>query len=443
MPLTVSQMLKRHKVNAFRRLSLKRRLDDSSGDYESSWFDISEDVKNWGNIHSAIDDEQYSFFQPDSVSIVVKNDRGQFYSEEMAGSYWHGHLTDYKTLIKINAGFKDPTSTNATEIPTEGATVASTSIQFLGILTEAIEHNSENNESVLNVRGLYSVLEDVPANLLVVASAGAAGSGQLTASGLITRMRNMTDGSSNFILRRFITSTNWDIDTTTQTLTTLDTTTALDSYDCWELAKKLAEVSGNAVWVDRLGVLKFKAKTESSAVNFTFAGIPYNNATYGHTIKALRNIKEDMDFLYNRVRVKFGDADTSTSFKTKQEIWVVGDSSTSWKYGVRTLEIENNWMNSTTADNIASTLYTSLNVLTDKVEVSCRFIPTLNLLDKTTIEYDSAGEGGTRWDLFNWDAANWDRSLGAAYNFTAKFWKIIGLEHDLNRLETNVVLRSV
>ncbi|MDI6756447.1 MAG: hypothetical protein QME32_00325 [Endomicrobiia bacterium] len=448
MPETVYQNLQKPVARVFRRFSIKRRLDNSTGEYESAWFDISDDVKKWGKIGWSLDEKQYAFFQQGNVNMIAVNDRGQFNAEGNAGSYWSGYLTRYKTLARIEAGFLDE---DGVEVPPAGATgEASTSSQFIGVITEPIEL-TDDNEAVISIKSLTSVLEDVPANLLAVASAGAAGAGQLTASGLMTRMQNVTDSSSNFILRKFITSTLWNIEATTNTLSALDTTTALDSYNCWTLAKKLAEASNKAVWITKIGGLNFKAQTPTTTVEFLFSGNPYNNSTYGHTIKTIRSMEEDYDYLYNRVRIKFGTADTSTAWKEKKETWVVGDSTTSWKYGVKTLEIQNTWMDSLTADNIASTLYVSLNKLTEKVTVDCKFIPTLNLLNYCQIDYDVISNDSVRWDFFLWAngggasgiEANWDSSASPIYDFVSKFFKIIGLEHNIEQMETSVTMRSV
>lgn len=449
---TVYQNLQKSVATVFRRFSIKRRLDNATGEYETNWLDISDDVKKWGKIGWSLDEKQYAFFQQGNVNMVMRNDRGQYNAEANIGSYWSGYLTRYKTLARIEGGF---IAAGGYEVPVEdvpGSLEASTPSQFIGVITEPIEL-TDNNEAVISIKSLTSVLGDVPANLLVLASAGAVGAGQLTASGLMTRMQNVTDGSSNFILRKFITSTLWNIEATTQTLTSLDTSTALDGYNCWTLAKKLAETSVKAVWVTKLGGLNFKAQTPTTTVEFVFSGNPYNNTEYGNSIKTIRSIEEDYDYLYNRVRVKFGTTDTSTAWKEKKETWVVGDSTTSWKYGVKTLEIQNTWMDSLTADNVASTLYVSLNKLTEKVSLDCKFIPTLNLLNYCQIDYDVIGGAAVRWNFFLWGGlpagggseieSFWDTSQSPIYDFVSKYYKIIGMEHDMEKMGTAITMRSV
>lgn len=438
---TVNQMLTRHKVDVFRRFSIKRRLDDSTGEYETGWQDLTDYVKKWGDIKWSLDEIKYSFFQQAAVSMVLNNDTGIFDHESNPSSFWNGYLTRYKTLCRIDAGFLSPD--NAGEIPPTNTTnPASTSTQFIGVLTEAVRAN-DDNEAIFNIKSLSSVLEDIPANILVVASAGAVGSGQLTASNLIERMRDATDGSANFITRKFITVTAFSIVATTQTLTTLDTTTALDGTNCWQLAKKLAEMSNKAVWISKLGAFNFQAKDPTTDIRFVFSGLPYDNRAYGHTIKEIANYEEDFDLLYNRVRVQFGENDTSTSYVLKSQAISVGDSTTAWKYGARLLEFQNTWLNATNADNIASTLFTDLNAIKERVEINCKYIPTLQLLDRCEIEHDKQREGGAQWDAADWDVDNWAPEEGPVYYFTGKEYKLMKIEHDLEEFETAVTLRRV
>lgn len=438
---SVRQMLTRSKVDGFRSLEIRRRLDDSSGLYETNWLDITEDVKKWGNIRTELDSESFTTVRQGGVTLVCRNDLGQFDAPRNAGSYWSGYLTRYKTLVRVRAGFLSPT--DGSEIPPEPQyTTDSTSTLFLGVLTEPIELN-DHNEATLKVKPLTSLLEDVKASRLVVASAGAAGSGQLTASEYLGRMRDVTDGSSNFILRPFLSVTAWDVWPTSFTLTSLDTTTALDSQNCWEMAKKLAQSVNYGLWVDKVGTLRFAPKAAPTAVSFVLSGYPYVDTTYGHTVKTIQRSEEDLDVLFTRVRIKFLDTDTSTSYATAESSWAVGDSSTAWLYGERTLAIENTWMSSSTAAQVASTLLADLNQVVDRVELTTKFIPTLNILDRCQIAYDPQQGGGTLWDFFNWDEADWDPEIGSSFYFSGKDYKLIGMQQDLDKMDTRLTLREI
>jgi len=169
--------------------------------------------------------------------------------------------------------------------------------------------------------------------------------------------------------------------------------------------------------------------------------MPFYDQTYGHTIKKVDAFEEDLDLLFNKVIVQYGDTITSASIK--EQSWQMGDSTTSWKYGVRPLKIENDWLNSTNAEKIASQTFADFNVVKERVELNCKYIPTLNLLEKTEVRLDLDAEGGTRWDRFDWDDGNWDGSKGTIYSFGGKEFKIMGLEHNLDRFDTNIILRRI
>ena len=440
---TALQRLVSPKTDVFRSLYIRRRLDNSSGDYETSWFDITDRVKKWGHLTWTIDETKLNYFQPGGISVKCQNNDGAFDDERNGVSLWYGYLTRYKTLVRIDAGFLEPTTTSIAIPPdTTTAAINSSSVQFIGVLTEPII-SSDENEVALSCKSMASILEEIPANLLIIASAGGAGTGQLTASNLMTRMRDVTDGSSNFIAQKFITTGAWSITSHLQTLTTLNTSTQLDGMNCWDLAKKLAETTNYAVWITRIGGLNFNPKTEGGTTVFEFYGIPFNNGTYGHTIKRIMALGEDLDNLYNRIRIKFGETDTSTSYIIKASAWIVGDSTTSWKYGVRTLEFNNSWMAQTTADNVASTLLSDHNSIKRKLEIECKFIPMLNILDKTIIRYDPKGEGIPRWDVALWNQAVWPREPGPIYNVHPRDWKVIGLSHKMDEFETNIILKEI
>lgn len=440
MPQTALQMLTRSKADVFRRFAIKRRLDASSGDYETSWQDLSTEVKRWGSVQWSVDETKYSFFQQAAMSIQVKNDSGLFDHEINPASFWYGYLTRHKTLCRVDAGFIDPDDKTTEIPPVLGTVVASTSTQFIGVMSEPVRLDGEN-VATLNIKSLSSILEEVPANLLSVATVGAVNTGRLTASNLIGRMRDMTDGSANFILRKFITSTAWTIAATTQTLTALDTTTVVDGENCWSLAVKLAEISNKAVWIDKLGGFHFDAKDPTTTVQFVFSGYPFNNTTYGHTIKKVNNVEEDLNLLFNRIMVRYSSG--ANDYVLKNQAITVGDSTTAWKYGTRTLSIENSWLNATNAEIIASTLFVDLSVLKDKAELSCKYIPTLNILDRAVIDYDLSPEGGSLWDVMTWDTDNWDGTRGPTFHFSGKEFKVVKINHNLDSMDTAVTLRRV
>jgi len=433
---TTNQMLRRSKVDIFRKFSIKRRLDNGTGNYETNWQDLSSEVIKWGTIRWQTDAKKYNFFTQRGMSINVKNDKGLFNDENHFTSFWHGldastgsgFLTRYRTLVKIEAGFLDPDDNNI-EIPHP-------SVLLYGYITENIR-TGDNNRVTFNIKSLQGIFDEVPASKIDMA-----GIGSWTASDIIIKIRDMTDSAGSFVFQEFITSGAWNIETTTNIYDDL-TTTTLDNFTCWGLIKKLAEAENKLVYVDRNKAFNFIGRTEG-ALTFKFIGHSLKpDPIYGHTIKSLKNYQQDIDLLFNRIRIKYGKEDTSTSYVTKEEPWLVGGNSTSWIYGVRTLEFSNEWMTDTTAEIIASTLLVDLNDIKIKCDFVTKFIPHLDLLDKVTVQYEPKELLATDfvWDTSKWDEAKW--SGDNVYNFTNREFKIVNISHALDKMESNFTLREI
>ena len=74
MPSILSEIRKNYS-RVFRRIFVKRR-DASSGLFESTWQDISIDVKNWGKIRREIDGVKYSKVKFSDVMVKMNNFSG-------------------------------------------------------------------------------------------------------------------------------------------------------------------------------------------------------------------------------------------------------------------------------------------------------------------------------------------------------------------------------
>lgn len=429
MAQTVLQQLKKSKVTVFRRFSVRRRLDDASGDYETDWQDLSEFVIKWGTISWALDEKKYNFFTQRGVTITVDNSKGTFDHERSTASFWHNALTRYRTLVKIEAGFVDPD---------DGSDIPNPSVLFYGIL--ALENIKQNDgfTVALNIKGLHSVLDEVPGNKAVVE----ADMGSLTSSQLMTKIKNITDGSSNLILQKFISSGAWNISTTTNTLTALNTTTLLDNLSCWGIAKKLAEVENKIVYIDRSAQLNFRDREETTATTFSFVGVPFRDETYGHTIKRIENYQDDIDLLFNRIFVKYGIG--AEDHVIAEENWAVGDNTTSWKYGVKKLNVNNDWLSASLAQTIAVNLLGDLNIIGLKVDIVTKLIPHLDLLDKVTVQYEPDSRViGSKWDGFNWDEGLWGLEGTPFFGFSGNDFKIVKIKHKLDSLESVFTIKEI
>ena len=301
---SINQILKKSKVDVFRRCSIRRRLGDGTGEWETDWMDISDYIKKWGNVSWKLDDKKINFFTQKGMNITVKNDDGAFLDETQQKSLWHRvtndagvvnkALTRYRTLVKVEAGFLDPDN---------GAELLTPSELFFGYMSENFRTGDRNVVNI-KIKPLHALLDELPANKLIEATGGAAGAGTLKASDLLKRIKTYSDGGrsagnpdGNYILTTKIdeimpfSANAWDIDVTTNVYKDIDTTTALDGMSCWKLAKKLAEAEDKIVYIDDSGKFNFKSRTVAAGdPSYTFIGHPHRDSTYGHTIKTVYDL---------------------------------------------------------------------------------------------------------------------------------------------------------
>lgn len=420
---TIEQLIKNDKAHPFRVCEIKRRL--TGGGYESSWFDISAYIKKWGTIKYDMEDEKINTFKLSGINMSARNDQGSFSPRDASSSLFNGFSTAYKTKFRLRAGYFD---VDGTQVPTDNTI-------FLGVMTDEIELNGKN-EAVFKVKSLNSIFEDVPATRIPV-------TGSQTASDIIGMMRDLTDGAGEYIFREFITAASWDIQTTTQIYYNLNTTTAMDG-SCWKLLNNLCASENKAVWVDNAGDFHFKDKTTLTTTSqFEFSGVGVKNSVYGHSIISIDSFKEAFSKVYTRIRVKFAEADTETSFYTKEESWTIGDSSSSYAYGQRTYDVENFWLNTAGAQALGDQLFNDLKTLKKEVRLSSKFIPHLNTLDKVTVNYQSSAfqNDVSLWDNFMWNVGKW-KGNSTIFSVVGDFG-IRGMEIDLDGFKNKFFLRGI
>jgi len=407
----------------FRRAFIKRRLQ-TTGKYETSFTDVTSFVKKWGSLTHFTDDIRLNRFTHNGINLTMNNDTGKFNHETSNQSLWTGFLTRYRTLIKIEAGYGDST---ASELPTD------TSLGVF-ILDDEIEIDAESNEALLHCSSLRSVFHEVRA-----VDIPGLGTTQ-TASQIVTRIRDHTDGSGNFIFREFITSTSWSIQATVNNYN-FATSTTLEGMSTWDMMEKLAEAENFVVYISRSGTLTFKDRNpNTTSSQFSFLGQGYNR----QNIVKIKSYKESLNKLYNYIRLKYLTADTSTSFVTAGTITSVDPSNPSWKYGSRVYEFENTFVtNTTTAQSIASFLFSELGVVKNELEFDALFTPQIDMLDRVNVSYQSIESAANSL----WDVAIWDTDLWALesqnFEFTDKPFKVLAVSHDLDSFISNFRLREV
>lgn len=462
---SINEIIKLDKAEVFRRALIKRR-SLVTGAFESTWHDISDNVKKYGTISLKADDIKLNKFSFSNAKLVCDNDSGLFNPDTSESSLWSGYLNQQRTLVKYEAGFVERTkNTNGVwaniewhsrsfwdEAIFDGSLWDSTQTSdvFYGVISGDIPL-SDSNEVTFNIRPLVSVLQDYPARNLTGWTTGG-----MTASQFVTMVMNQTDGSSNYIFLPFFgnTTSGFDISTTSTIYTGL-TSTANDvaTKTVWEIIEKLAEAENYIPYVNKTGTFKFVSRgTNTTSVSFEFHGAGSFSGTYGHTIKKISNYGSKLSKYYSRVEVKFNNEDTVTSYAYAEGSFSVSPGSTAWVLGVRTLKLENLFIpNTTTAQTIATTLYTEYSAIKNEIAFSTSFISHLDLLDRVSIYYDpSEIRLNSFWDQNNWSEDTstsldliWDASSGDAIKLAGEEFKFLSIEIDLDNFECKYLGREV
>lgn len=428
----IDKEIERPTPTVFRRAYIKRRLN-TTGKYESSWQNISNYVKRWGTFDITIDDVRLNRFTESDLTLIVRNDEGKFNPENSQSSLWYGYLTRYRTLIKIDAGY----------VQDDGVEIPTSSTQGLFLLDGEIKINSVSNEASLHCLGLTQMFKDMDASQVTGII------NTLTASEVVAKIRDHTDGATNFIFREILTSTSWSIQATTNPFY-FNTTTALQGTSVWDLMNMLAEAEGYVLSLKRDGSFEFRdrtARTTTSQFSLYGEGFPRPNV-----IQMNWRI-EAIDKYFSMIRVKYLQPDTTASFRQYGTTTVIDSSSTAWKYGLKELEFENIYISDTaTADAIIANLYNSFAVMKQEIEVVTKFIPHLEISDRVDLNWNSYGIASRRWDLEDWasdaaaaqfDGLSWDPETGENFDLNAFNMKILSKKTNLDDFTTTFILREI
>jgi hypothetical protein len=405
---------------------MRRRL--ATGEYEASWVQVpNRYIKKFGKVSFEMDVAKPNFYTFSDFSFSVVNNDGYFSGTENAMSFWYGTLTRYRTMVKVEAGYID---TDDTEYPTS-------STLFIGIMTDDIKQNYDNTVE-LNARHISEVFKEIPAGNI-------AGLGVTqTASDIVTKIRDYTDANSIAVFQKYISLGAWNISTTTNNYN-MATSTSLEGLTCWDLMSKLSEAENYTMRISRDGGFYFNSRSVVDSIpTFRFAGIGESGPEYGHNIMKRLSIDDGISKVYNRVRVKMANEDTLTSYYTKNETWNWADSSSSFYYGVRTYEYENDWLNTVGASAIADNLYNEFRYPKLELEMDTKFVPQLNLNDRVGVNYRTrTAMGGELWGYFNWGYGIWAAQAGFNIDISSDDYKVTSLRHDLNSFKSAVGIREI
>ena len=421
--MTLAREIEQPESKVFRRAYIKRR-NLATGLYETGWHEITRYVKRWGTLESRLDDIALNMFTHSGLLLTVRNDTGAFNHEDIASSLWNGYLTRYRTLVKIECGYED---TDGSDLPTNPSA-------GIFIMDKEIKTNADSNDVALQCASLRSIFDEV--RVRDVASMGATG----TASDYITKIKNHTDGSSNFVFQQFITSGAWSIETTTTNYNPA-TTTSLEAKTCWDYMVKLSQAEGKVVFIDRTGGLRFESRPiVASTTVFDFSGQGFARPT----IIRLEEYKEAWNKLYTFFRCKYLEPATSASYVVAGTTTSVDPANVPWKYGARVYEFENDFIpNTATAQGIVDNLLPLFSTVKQEARILTKFAPQIELHDTVRASYYSydAGEQPL-WDTVNWDAFNWAQE-GQNFDWFQKTFRVIGKELDLDNFTERFALREV
>lgn len=451
--------IKNPKGKVFRRIYIKRRLA-STGLFETSWQDITKDVKSWGRIAKSIDYVRYSQVRFNDVNVIMANDYGKYNPEDAEGSLWYGYASQQRTLVKIEAGFTYQTlGSDGIWTNTEFPSVPSV---FMGIIQGDL-YLSEENQVQFTVKPLLQVFRDYATrNLSGYTTTG------MTASQFITMLRDQTDGSSNYIFRPFFqdTTTFWNFTSTgiiyVDVANTVGSRRPVPSYvtdppqndfyemNVWDALQKLAEAENLVPYITRDGIFNFSHRNpNTTTAAYQFFGRGFNDYTYGQTIKRINRYSKKISDYYSRVALKWLDSATSTAIIITQTAMQVNGTNTAWLYGQRTFNLENYWIATiTSAQSLANAIFQGVSAINNEIDFTTSFVPHLELLDRVQVSYESTERAlNSRWDVNEWadDSLNttaalyWANPIGDAIRFSAKEFKLVSIELNLDTLESRFV----
>lgn len=440
---TILSQIKAPYSNVFRRVSIKRKLA-TTGLFESSWQEMSSDVKTWGSTKRDTDPVWYSKIRFSDLLMKFENSSGRYNPFDDEASFWFGYTSQQRSLVKIETGFfTDSLSSSNIHTITE---YPSTPSVFYGIISGDL-YNSDDNHVQIQVRPLVQIFRDFPArNLTGFTSTG------LTATQFFQIIRDQTDGSGSFIFRPFFNDTTsmWNIASTSNVYTNLNTNTAVDVFDknVWDIMEKLAETEDKIVFIKNDGSFNFISRDATLTVAYQFFGVGYVDNNYGHTIKKVTKYGKKQSDFYSRIELKWIDSQTFTALKVRETAFTVTGSNDAWNNGHRTFHFENFWIpTSTVADTIINNIYNNTTNLKNQIEFTASLVPHLELLDRIKISYDSSAlDPNSRWDLFDWSADDtstsqdlyWDKFKGDAIRLTSAEFKILSIELNLDQLQTKI-----
>lgn len=173
----------------YRRLYIKRR--EAAG-YEADWVEIPANrIKSWGTINHQLEYNDVIFTKSESTSVKLDNTGGYFNDITDSNSIFHGFMSRYKTLVKIEAGYKDSANADIGD-----------PIIFMGIVLSNFAMTL--SDITLKINPLVDVYKLLP----VKDVSGLYPANPTLTSSLLLQIlsRDATDGAGNIIMEPYVSS---------------------------------------------------------------------------------------------------------------------------------------------------------------------------------------------------------------------------------------------
>jgi len=450
---TVLQLLKRPKVSVFRELLIKRRL--ASGEFDENWQTIpSKLVKKFGSAQFGLTtDMKPNHFVFQGMNIEVVNYNGFFNEPDDSNSFFYGCATIYNSLVRINAGYLldvdsygikygTTTSKYGTTTTFYGYDVSEENRRYptfpvyLGVIGESIER-SDSSVVKLDTDHISKIFKDFQADLI---------SGMdttMTASDIIAKIQNYSDSNGQKYFQKYI--REWFYETTTVPYL-LQTSTTLSGLSVWDLMKNLAEAENKFLYIDNKGSFIFKERPipTSTSITIHLSGANDPNPTNGKNIIDSVKTDENIQNVYNRIKVKLGEDDTTTSYYIKNETWAWGDSSSSFLYGVREYSYENKFISTATAITIADTIYNKYRFPSQKAYLKCKYIPEIDIRDRVTLTHKNGRQvGNAFYGSAVYGSDNYGQYILGTINLDRKSFIVNHVSHNIDQFFTSLTLEEV
>jgi len=245
---TTQQMIETYnRLKVYEKLEIKRRI---SGNYESSWVDVSTYLmlENAPVITQRLDFESYGYgeFKTGSASFMVDNTQGAWNPPGDNYSLFQAAQTRQYTRIKYSAGYKDENGDNIDEVAFEGL-----------LNQKTLEYDYSNGTVTFSALPYQQIFSERTMEKDTLTAS-------MTISDIVAVIM-----SDNTVLD-YITYSAGDINPDTDI--TFDDATQFETKKYAEILDAVCKISNSVWYVDSSFTLIIKARAATATTTFPFVG---------------------------------------------------------------------------------------------------------------------------------------------------------------------------